>query len=118
MAALLTVAACRRHPPGEVVPIDRSPARVEAVNLYAVPVEVLAAGNGTVARLGRVDPGMRSGFAIPQGIIGQGSVEIRVHPTVSGPVWRSGPLLLYPGAIVDLTVTAHFSNSLAVIRPD
>jgi hypothetical protein len=118
LPVLLLLTACRHRPPGDPAPLDRPPVRVEATNLYPVPVEVFAAGNGTVVRLGLVEPGLHSGFTIPLAVIGQGSVELRAHPTINGPLFRSGPLLLSPGAIVDLVINASFFNSTAVIRPD
>lgn len=114
---LLGLAGCFGRPdPEEVVPAG-PPARVEVKNLHALPVEIDIAGNGTLLRLGTVHPGMEASFEIPQNVTINGSAELIVIPKTNARPFRSEPLLLNPGSVIDLVVTPRLFNSTATIRP-
>ncbi len=113
---LLSLSACGGRPdPDQVVPVG-PPARVEVKNLHALPVEIDVAGNGTILRLGTVHPGMEASFEIPLNLTINGSAEIVVLPKTNARPFRSEPLLLHPGSVVDLVVTPRLFNSTATIR--
>jgi hypothetical protein len=80
-------------------------------------MEVYAGGSGITQRLGTVHPGMASHFVVPQALIGNGSVRLEARPSGGGQPFRSGDLLLSPGAVVDLVIAAQLFNSTATIRP-
>ena len=114
---LLCTAACARG--GDVGgphPSD-SPVRVEVTNRHALAVEIYAVGNGISQRLGTVHPGMNAHFAIPANITNSGDVELEAAPNASSQRFRSGPLLLAPGTIVQLIVAPQLFNSTATLRP-
>jgi hypothetical protein len=91
---------------------------VEVHNKYALPMEIYAVGAGTRYRLGTVHPGTTAQFAVPQTVVGTGSVEFQAQPNADGrQLARSGPLLLSPGAVVDFEITQQLFNSTASIRP-
>ncbi len=113
----LTVAACSHGHSGTVSPIEYPPVRVEVTNNHGLPVEIYAVGSGITQRLGMVNPGMSEHFNLPRGMIGSGSVELQARLTYSPTMFRSGPLLISPGAIVDFIVTAQLFNSTATLRP-
>jgi hypothetical protein len=115
---LLTGSACAHGNAGNVVPPAESPpVHVEVTNHYSLPVEIYAVASGITHRLGIVHPGMASRFVIPPTMIGGGSVELQARLTESTGQFRSGPLLLSPGAIVDFVVAPQLFNSTATIRP-
>jgi hypothetical protein len=114
---LLACSACARGGgEGEPTPND-SPVRVEVTNNYALPIEIYAVGSGITHRMGTVDPGMAGRFVIPQNLIGSGSVELQARPGTTKPPFRSGPLLLAPGRIVDFVIAPQLFNSTATLRP-
>ena len=114
---LLTVLACAAGPdPDEPKPVDR-PARVEVVNNYPLPVEILAIGSGINQRLGTVHPGMSAHFNIPQNVIGSGGVVLQARPAAESQSFRSDPILIAPGSIVDFRITAQLFSSTATLRP-
>lgn len=121
---LLLLGACARGGSGggdasaEPVPEPvAEPVRVEVLNRYALPMEIYAVGSGINYRMGLVHPGMTGSFVVPPGLVGGGSVEFRAQPSVRGPSFRSAALLLAPGAVVDVLITAQLFNSTAAIRP-
>jgi hypothetical protein len=89
---------------------------VEVTNNHALPMEVDAVGAGTTQRLGTVHPGMAGHFTVPPALIGSGAVEFQAHPSASGEMFTSGPLLLKPGAVVDFVISAQLFSSTATIR--
>jgi hypothetical protein len=117
-ALLLT--ACARSGGGEAKPGIREteiPAYVEVENQHALPMEVYAFASGITQRLGTVHPGMTGRFTIPQNLIGNGSVRFEVRPSGGGQPFRSGEILLEPGAVVDLEIAAQLFNSTVTRRP-
>jgi hypothetical protein len=115
---LLTVAACAHGHNTNVVPPDVNPVRLEVTNNYALPIEVYADGSGSTHRLGMVHPGMVGHFTLPPGLLGgTGAVEFRAQPSVRGPQFKSGDILLSAGAIVDFMITPQLFNSTVSIRP-
>jgi hypothetical protein len=115
---LLTLPACRRASDEAPLPADpiQSPINIEVVNNHPLPVEVFIAGSGIFHRLGTVHPGMTAHFEIPPGMVGNGSVELQAQSSANRNPYRSGPLLLSPGAIVDFTIAQPLFNSTATIR--
>jgi hypothetical protein len=116
MLLALVAMACAKKQPAEVTPTG-APAYVEVDNKYALPVEIFAIGGGTTFRLGIVHPGMRGSFHIPQPVFQGGSIELTATPTSRGPTYRSTPILVSPGAVIDLNVASVLFNSTATIRP-
>jgi hypothetical protein len=121
LPGLLLVAAsgCRRggedNPPQ---PASGTPVQVEVINHFALPVEIYAVGAGVEYRLGIVHPHMEGHFAIPPAMIGGGSLEFHAQPTPpTRGIYKSGPLLIAPGRIVDLVIAAQLFNSTATLRP-
>lgn len=117
LAALLpTLAACAGGgDPDEPEPVN-NPVRVEVTNNYPLAVEVVAVGGGITHRMGTVHPGMAGRFVIPQNLVGAGGVELQAHPPAESPTFRSEPLLLAPGTIVDLVITPQLFNSTVTLR--
>lgn len=94
-----------------------APVRVEVVSHYALPMEVFVTGAGSTFRLGTVAPEMTRTFTVPQNLLAKGTAEFRAQPTARGPVFRSGEILLSPGAFVDFMITPQLFNSTVTIRP-
>ena len=119
-ALLLTATACAHSSGGEAKPEIREtgiPAYMEVRNQHALPMEVYAFASGITQRLGTVYPGMSGRFTIPQNLIGNGSVRFEVRPSGGGQPFRSGEILLAPGAVVDLEIAAQLFNSTVTRRP-
>ena len=116
---LLAVPACARggaEAEEQLQPVDM-PVRLEVTNNFALPIEIEAIGSGVTHRVGTVHPGMSAHFTLPQNLMGSGGVELIAHPTASSDSFRSDPLLLAPGTIVDFHVTPQLFNSTATLRP-
>ena len=119
-ALLLTATACAHSSGGEAKPEIREagiPAYIEVRNQHALPMEVYAFASGITQRLGTVHPGMSGRYTIPQNLIGNGSVRFEVRPSGGGQPFRSGEILLEPGAVVDLEIAAQLFNSTVTRRP-
>ena len=114
---LLSTAGCARGGSTDEPHPSDSPVRVEVTNRHALAVEIYATGGGTSRRLGTVLPGMSAHFAIPANITTAGDVELEAGPNASPQRFRSGPLLLSPGTIVQLIVAPQLFNSTATLRP-
>lgn len=115
---LLAASGCRRGSEETQPTPAGSPVRVEVTNRYSLPVEIRAVGGGVDYRLGVVYPGMDGHFTIPPAMIGGGSLEFHALPTPpTAGIYRSGPLLIAPGRIVDLVIAAQLFNSTATLRP-
>jgi hypothetical protein len=113
---VLSSAACAKSGQDGVEPAEPPSATVEVRNNHALPVEIVATGAGINQRLGTVHPGMQGRFAVPPSMLGSGSVELQVR-AANGQSFRSGPLLLAPGAVVDVAVTPQLFSSTAIVRP-
>ena len=113
---LLSGVGCAKSGGDDVEPVEAPTATVEVRNDHALPVEVFVMATGSNQRLGTVYPGMRGNFSVPPAYLGGGSVELQVR-TAAGHLFRSGPLLLSPGAVVDVSVTPQLFNSTAIVRP-
>jgi hypothetical protein len=90
---------------------------MEVSNQHALPMEIYAFASGITQRLGTVHPGMSSHFTVPQNLIGNGSVRFEARPTGGGQPFRSGDLLLAPGAVVDFRIASQLFNSTVTRRP-
>lgn len=112
---MLAVLACSKRPPESARP-NESPVHLSVDNKYALPVEVSILRDGGSHRLGLVHPGMQADFVVPPTYVGGSSIEFGVTPTVTGPTYRSGPILLAPGETVDLLVAAVLFSSTTSIR--
>jgi hypothetical protein len=115
-ALLLTASACAHSAGGEVQPTD-IPVYVEVTNQHALPMEVYALGSGITHRMGTVHPGMGGHFVVPPNLIGNGSVLFEARPSGGGQPFRSGDLLLSPGAVVDFAIAPQLFNSTVTRRP-
>jgi hypothetical protein len=115
--ALLTISACSHGGGGGEVRPTEIPVSVEVNNRHALPMEVFAVGSGITQRLGTVHPGMASHFTVPANLVGNGSVTFEARPTGSGQPFRSGEILLAPGAVVDFTIAPQLFNSTVTRRP-
>jgi hypothetical protein len=89
---------------------------LNVTNLSGGPLEVYAIGSGTSYRVGTVHPGLAGRFVVRPGMVVNGPVEF-VARSNSGPVYRSGRILLKPGAVVDFALGAHPVTSNATVRP-
>lgn len=116
LLSALLLTACSKKPPEDVRP-NESPVHVAVDNKYALAVEVSVERDGARHRLGVVHPGMQSEFVVPPAYVGGTSIEFTVAPTVVGPGYRSGPILLAPGETVDLRVSTVLFSSTTTIRP-
>ena len=110
------ISSCAHGSPDTPEP-EPIPARVEVVNNNALPVEIYALGGGIERRLGTVHPGMSARFVIPMVIVNSTSVELEARPSTNSPRFKSGPLLLTPGAVVDIVLASRLFASTATIRP-
>ncbi len=117
-AMLVLVAACHHgiSEEDQAPQPELPPVRIEVINNFALPVEIYASGQGTTRRLGLVYPGMRGSFDLPQGLIGYGSTELHALPTNGDKLFRSGPLLLSPGAFVEFRVSPQIFNSTVSVH--
>lgn len=95
---------------------DDSPVRVEVSNNFALPVEIYAVGSGITRRLGTVHPGMNAQFPIPQSLLGGGGVELQARPTTGDQPFRSDPILLAPGTIVQFMIAPQLFSSTINLR--
>jgi hypothetical protein len=80
-------------------------------------MEVYALGSNITQRLGTVHPGMSSHFTVPSTLVGNGSVEFEARPSGGGRPFRSGEILLAPGAVVDFLIAPQLFNSTVTRRP-
>lgn len=115
-ALLLTASACARSGAGDEPEPNEGRASVEVTNRHALPMEVYAFGSGITHRMGTVHPGMAGHFSVPQNLIGSGSVLFEARPSGGGRPFRSGDLLLAPGAVVDFVIAAQLFNSTVTRR--
>ena len=113
---LLAASACA-HSGGDELQPTGSPVSVEVSNRHALPMEVYAMGSGITHRLGTVHPGMSGHFVVPQNLVGNGSVRFEARPSGNGQPFRSGEILLAPGAVVDFVIAAQMFNSTVTRRP-
>lgn len=115
-ALLLTLSACSQSGGGDVRPSE-IPVSVEVTNEHALPMEIAALGAGIAQRLGTVHPGMNAHFRLPNTLIGNGSVQLEARPSGGGQPFRSGEVLLAPGAVLDFRIAPQLFNSTVTRRP-
>jgi hypothetical protein len=108
---LLTATACARSGGGDEPKPSEGRVYVQVSNQHALPMEVYAMASGINHRLGTVNPGMKSQFFLPQNLVGSGSVRFEARPSGGGQPFRSGDLLLAPGAIVQFNIAAQLFSS-------
>ena len=92
-----------------------------AVQLYVTnnsggPMEIYAAGAGTLYRIGTVHPGLDGRFVVRPLMVVNGTVEF-VARSGNGPLLRSGRILLKAGDVVDFDLTPSPVTSTATVRP-
>jgi hypothetical protein len=121
MAALaLASSACafgRATPDDFKQPQDPGGAvQLHVINNSGGPVEVYAAGSGTLYRIGTVHPGLPGRFVVRPTMIVNGPVEF-VARSANGPFLRSGRILLEAGDVVDFDLTPSPVTSTATVRP-
>jgi hypothetical protein len=115
-ALLLTASACA-HPGGGEIKSSDIPVYLEVTNQHALPMEIYAFASGITQRMGTVHPGMAGHFVVPQNLIGSGSVRFEARPNGAGQPFRSGEILLAPGAVVDFRIAPQLFNSTVTRRP-
>jgi hypothetical protein len=108
---LLTASACAHSGGSDEPQPSEGRVYVGVANRHALPMEVYAMASGITHRMGTVSPGMSSQFFLPQNLVGGGSVRFEARPSGGGPPFRSGDLLLAPGAIVEFVIAAQLFNS-------
>lgn len=89
--------------------------RLSVTNHSGGPMEIFATGRGTSYRIGTVHPGLVGHFVVRPGMTVNGPVEFLAR-SGSGPVIRSGLLLLAPGSMVDFQLTSSPVTSVATVR--
>jgi hypothetical protein len=114
-ALLLTVSACAHSGGSEVAPAAGS-VEVSVTNQNALPMEIYASGSGITHRMGTVYPGMDGHFVIPQNLVGNGSVQFEARPSGGGQPFRSGEVLLAPGAFIQFQIAPQLFNSTVTRR--
>jgi hypothetical protein len=116
VAGLLAAGSACAHPGGAAAgaPSPTAAVRLEVTNNNGLPVEVYVVGSGASRRLGLVSPGMVGRFVIPQGMLGNGPIEVEARGGAE--VIRSGRLLLAPGQVVDFRVGTRQVSSTATVR--
>jgi hypothetical protein len=90
--------------------------QLNVINNSGGPMEVFAAGSGTLYRIGTVHPGLAGRFVVRPTMIVNGPVEF-VARAGNGPLLRSGRILLQPGDVVDFDLTPSPVTSTATVRP-
>lgn len=111
---LVTAAACAHGggATGEVQPAS-APVRLEVTNNNNLAMQIYVVGSGVSRRLGTVEPGMVGRFAIPQGMLGNGPIEVEAR---GAQVIRSGQLLLAAGQVIDFRIGTSQIASTATVR--
>lgn len=117
LAAVVLAVACGRAPAPESATPTGDPVTVLVTNSFALPVEIRAIGSGINQRLGTVLPGMSARFTITQTMSIGGSVELVADAGAASRPYRSPPMLMAPGSVVDFVVATQLLNSTATIRP-
>lgn len=117
---ILTSSACAHGQGAGTEPVRPNEAG-GAVQLYVTnnsgsPMEVYAAGTGTLYRIGTVHPGLDGRFVVRPTMVVNGTVEF-VARSGNGPILRSGRILLVPGDVVDFDLTPSPVTSQATVRP-
>ena len=114
---LLAASACGRASSGEEPGPVHDPVRTEVMSNYAIPLEIFVSGSGINHKLGTIYPGTTRSFVVPQNLSGGQAVEFEAHPTApGGPQFRSGPVLLAPGRVIDFKITPQLFNSTVTVR--
>ena len=101
--------ATRPNDPGGAV-------QLHVTNNTGGPMEVYAAGSGTLYRIGTVHPGLAGRFVVRPTMVVNGTLEF-VARSGNGPFLRSGRILLGPGDVVDFDLTPSPVTSTATVRP-
>lgn len=89
---------------------------LNVTNLSGGPMEIYASGGGTSYRVGTVLPGLSGKFEVRPVMTVGGAVEFSAR-SAHGPFFRSGPMLLSPGAVVDFRIEESGVLSTATVRP-
>lgn len=118
---LATGLACGHHRPPSEEPVNSRSAAIavhlNVVNNNPLAMVVYAVGSSINYRMGSVDPGMSSHFVFPQGMIGNGPLELQARPSGGGDLIRTGQLVLSPGQIVEWRIGTQQVNSTVTVRP-
>lgn len=88
---------------------------VNVTNLSGGPMDIYAAGGGTSYRVGTVLPGLSSDFVVRPVMTVNGAVEL-VARSGQTQFFRSGPILLAPGAVVDFRIAQSSVLTTATVR--
>ena len=113
----LLLAACAHSGSGEAAPAPGTPkVEVAVTNQNALPMELSVSGSGISHRLGTVHPGMNGHFLVPPNLVGSGSVQFEARPSGGGQPFRSGEILLAPGAFIEFQIAPQLFNSTVTRR--
>jgi hypothetical protein len=115
-ASLLISTACGYGVGPAAGPAPEGAVHLNVTNLSGGPMEVYASGHGTSYRIGMVDAGLSSQFIVRQVMTVNGPVEFFAR-SVWGPFFRSGPILLAPGSVVDFRIAESPVLTTATVRP-
>lgn len=88
---------------------------VNVTNLSGGPMDIYAAGTGTSYRVGTVLPGLSSQFVVRPVMTVNGAVEL-VARSGQTQFFRSGPILLTPGSVVDFRIAQSPVLTTATVR--
>ena len=113
---LLAAPACARAGNSDEPRPAEGRTSVDVTNQHALPMEVYVLGSGINHRMGTVHPGMAGHFMVPQNLSGSGSVRFEARPSGGGQPFRSGDILLAPGAIVEFRIAARLFSSTVTRR--
>jgi hypothetical protein len=89
---------------------------VNVTNFSGGPMDIYAAGTGTSYRVGTVLPGLSSRFEVRPTMTVNGAVEL-IARSGQRQFFRSGPVLLRPGSVVDFRIDESPVLTTATIRP-
>lgn len=116
VAVLFSSVVCSHHKSDEPQPLI-GPVRVMVTNNYALPVEISASGGSISQRLGTVHPGMKAEFVIPANVTSTGVAELQASLISSQNTFKSGHLILNPGAFAVFVIGTRLFNSTVSIHP-
>jgi hypothetical protein len=90
---------------------------VEVENQNWSDMVVYARRNTTRTRLGMVNTSQTASFTVPRAFTaGPGTLQLEADPVGSRDIYRSGEVMVSPGAVVEWTITASPALSRVSVR--
>lgn len=107
----------RSHAPGEPAPAEEaeSSASLRVANNYSLAMEVFTMSAGVTTRVGTVSPGERGQFVLAPATFRNGTMEVLARPTGGGRLFRSGPLGLEAGQVIELIIASDLIGTTAAV---